>query len=64
MYVGSEMVGQEEVGWDGVVEGRSHTVWVSLPHSPLAGLEVRERSELLQLDFQGYPLLQQVLEGT
>lgn len=26
-------------------------------------LKVRERSELLQLDFQGYPLFKQVLEN-
>lgn len=51
--------------WGGMEWWRAESHSVGVPPSfTVAGLEVRERSELLQLDFQGYPLLQQVLEGT
>lgn len=53
---------------EGVMEGHSegHSLAsgeIQLRVSSSRWLKVRERSELLQLDFQGYPLFKQVLEN-
>ena len=61
----AEMVeGRREGVMEGHSEGHSLASGEIQPRvSSSRWLKVRERSELLQLDFQGYPLFKQVLEN-